>query len=143
MVKKTLMITLLAAMLVGTVGAATSAARSRRRASGTSSAWRRNPFIPLLTPRQPEAAIRSPQAAANPEFALSPALELKAIINSGGGYKAIVGSRLVTVGDQVEGYRVAVVESNRVVLLKGKKPLELTLSPIIASRQNFVIKAAK
>ncbi len=119
-------------------------ARAQRGSSRTAAAWRRNPFVPLLTPRQPETASpHGSQAAAGRDFARSPALELKAIINSKGSCKAIIGTRLVQVGDQVEGFRVAAIEADRVVLHRGGKPLELHLSSLVAAGQNFVIKKAR
>lgn len=54
-------------------------------------------------------------------------LELKAISYNGRKSMAIINEAMVMNGDVVEGYRVAKIEPDRVVLVKGKATKILTL----------------
>ena len=93
--------------------------------------FRSNPFIPLITP---DGRLVQLDAAGKKS---STDIQLEGIIYDDGGVSfAVVNSKVVKTGDQINGYEVAGIEKNKLILKKDDKTKELILHPFSSDEPN-------
>jgi hypothetical protein len=86
--------------------------------------WGRDPFIPVSTPPR---VVQQPTPEADEEGSKPEELRLRAISRLGEEACVLINRYVCSVGDVIEGYRVAEIRDYQVVLTEGNRRIVLTL----------------